>query len=63
MCARSLRLFQVKARAAGDDVLLERDILVDDLPQRQHARLQLAHVEPVGTSAMWIIEIVSSSWV
>ena len=37
-----LRFFEVKARAAGNDVLLERDILVDDLPQGQHARLQLA---------------------
>ena len=33
-----LRLFEIKARAALDHVLLERDILVDDLPQREHAR-------------------------
>ena len=37
-----LRFFQVKARAALDDILLEADILVDDLPQREHTRLQFA---------------------
>ena len=37
-----LRFFEVKARAACNDILLERDVLVDDLPQREHARLQFA---------------------
>lgn len=36
------RLLEIKARAALDNVLLEADILIEDLAQRQHTRLQLA---------------------
>ena len=36
------RFLEVKACAALDNVLLEADILVEDLAQRQHTRLQLA---------------------
>ena len=36
------RLLEIKARAALDNVLLEADILIEDLTQRQHTRLQLA---------------------
>ena len=36
------RLLEVEARAALDNVLLEADILIEDLAQGQHARLQLA---------------------
>ncbi len=36
------RLLEVEARAALDNVLLEADILIEDLAQRQHARLELA---------------------
>lgn len=50
---------EIKARAALDNVILEADILIEDLAQRQHTRLQLAAAP--GTSAMWIIEMVSSS--
>ena len=35
-------LLEVKARAALDNVLLEADILVENLAQRQHTRLQFA---------------------
>ena len=42
MCARSRAFFEVEARAALDNVLLEADILIEDLAQGQHARLQLA---------------------
>ena len=36
------RLLEIKARAALDNVLLEADILIENLTQRQHTRLQLA---------------------
>ena len=36
------RFLEVEARAALDNVLLEADILIEDLAQRQYARLQFA---------------------
>ena len=36
------RLLEIKTRAALDNVLLETDILIENLAQRQHTRLQLA---------------------